>query len=264
MSTLLERARHGEPLADLGIIDIHGHLGTTGCPQPFATPAEMVAEMDRLAITAIAVSHSRCVSTGPEHGNERVLDAMRDHPGRILGYVIVHPRSADWVESQMRKYVTAGFIGLKLHSANGFPYTELAYRPALAIANERRMPVLLHTWGERSTLGQCRELSERYPDATFLLAHAGVENEAGYIEIANDRENVMLELALSRGPYGLVDRLVGAVGADKVLWGSDCFFMGQAQQIGKVLGAKISDSDKVKLLSTNARRVLDRILRPGA
>jgi hypothetical protein len=260
MSTLLERARRGEPLADVGIIDIHGHLGPTGCPQPIGTPAEMVAEMDRLAITAIAVSHARCIANGPERGNEEVLAAMRAHPGRILGYVIVHPSSPGHVESQMRKYVDEGFTGLKLHSAIGFPYTDEAYAPALALADERQMPVLLHTWGEAKTLLQCRELAERYPNAMLLLAHAGVENEAGYIELASDCENVMLELALSRGPYGLVDRLVAGVGADKVLWGSDCFFMGQAQQIGKVLGAKISDDDKAKLLSTNARRVLNRIV----
>ncbi|MFO7897582.1 MAG: amidohydrolase family protein [Planctomycetota bacterium] len=263
MSTLMERARRGEPLADVGIIDIHGHLGWTGCPLPYAPPEEMVAEMDRLAIESVAVSHSRCIYTRPDYGNEKVLAAMRAHPGRILGYVAIHPRSAEWVEEQMTQYIGEGFIGLKLHNANGFPYTDEAYEPALAIANEHRMPVLLHTWGQPETLGQCRELAGRYPDAALLLAHSGVENEPGYIELARDAPNVMLELALSRGPRGLVQRLVEAVGADRVVWGSDAFFMGQAQQIGKVLGARISDEDKVKLLSENARRVLGRVVEQG-
>jgi hypothetical protein len=261
MSTLLARARRGEPLADVGIIDIHGHLGWTGCPIPFATPDEMVAEMDRLAIEAVAVSHSRCVYTRPDYGNEQILAAMRAHPGRILGYVTVHPRSAAWVEAEMQRRLAQGFTGLKLHNANGFPYTDPAYAPALAIANERRMPVLLHTWGGPETLAECRELAGRYPETVLLLAHSGVENEIGYIELANDVSNVMLELALSRGPRGLVQRLVEAVGADRIVWGSDAFFMGQAQQIGKVLGAAISDEDKRKLLSENARRILGRIVR---
>ncbi|MFW6159000.1 MAG: amidohydrolase family protein [Planctomycetota bacterium] len=261
MSTLLDRARRGEPLAEVGIIDIHGHLGWTGCPLPYAPPDEMVAEMDRLAIESVVVSHTRCIYTRPDYGNEQVLAAMRAHPGRILGYVAVHPRSAEWVEAEMRRRVDQGFIGLKLHNANGFPYTDPAYEPALGIANERHMPVLLHTWGQPETLAQCRELAERCPDATLLLAHSGVENEPGYVELATDAPNVMLELALSRGPRGLVQRLVESVGADRVIWGSDAFFMGQAQQIGKVLGARISDEDKTNLLSTNARRILDRIER---
>ena len=68
-----------------------------------------------------------------------------------------------------------------------------------------------------------------------------------------------LELCFSRAPYGMVEYLVGEVGADKVLWGSDAVYLSTTQQIGKVLGARISDEDKVKVLSRNARRLLGKV-----
>jgi predicted TIM-barrel fold metal-dependent hydrolase len=55
-----------------------------------------------------------------------------------------------------------------------------------------------------------------------------------------------------------VERGVAAIGADKIVWGSDAYCYGLPQQIGKVLGAKISDADKEKILAGNARRILAR------
>jgi len=51
---------------------------------------------------------------------------------------------------------------------------------------------------------------------------------------------------------------VAAIGADKIVWGSDAYCYGLPSCCGKVLGAKISDVDKVKILSGNAKRILAR------
>jgi len=67
----------------------------------------------------------------------------------------------------------------------------------------------------------------------------------GYVAMANEHANVYLDLAYSRSPRGLVAELVERVGVAKVVWGSDAYFFNQAQQIGKVLGARIADADKM-------------------
>ena len=43
---------------------------------------------------------------------------------------------------------------------------------------------------------------------------------------------------------------------EKIVWGSDALFINMAQQIGKVLGAEITDNQKKRILSDNARRIL--------
>ncbi|KKK49641.1 hypothetical protein LCGC14_3133040, partial [marine sediment metagenome] len=55
------------------------------------------------------------------------------------------------------------------------------------------------------------------------------------------------------------EQLVAEAGAENVVWGSDAIFLSQAQQIGRVIGARISDEDKKTVLSGNARRLLGRI-----
>ncbi len=121
---------------------------------------------------------------------------------------------------------------------------------------ERRVPVYCREG--LVSLDQVGEIARRYPDATILLAHLRTMNEAGYYRIAREHPNVFVDTVGSSAARGLVERGVAAIGADKIVWGSDAYCYGLPQQIGKVLGAKISDEDKVKILSGNAQRILAR------
>ncbi len=93
------------------------------------------------------------------------------------------------------------------------------------------------------------------------MAHSGAGlNEKGYIELACEHENIYLELAMSGSTPGLVDRLVAGAGAEKIVWGSDTYFINMAQQVGKVLGARLSEEQKRIVLSENAKRILGRVI----
>ena len=261
MTTLLDRARSGESLADLDITDMHGHLGRWHFAIPDLSPSGLVAAMDRIGVSRILVSHTACISGDVSRGNDVVAAALREHPGRIEGYVALFPANGDFSAAETARCLDAGFIGVKLHNSNGFPYTDPAYAPALALANERRLPVLLHTWGKAEEFRAVRTLTDRYADIVWLLAHSGCTSADEYGRIARECPNVYLDLAYSAAPRGLVGELVASAGAEKVVWGSDAIFLCMSQQIGRVLGADISDDAKLKILSGNARGVLDRVRR---
>ncbi len=260
MTTLLQRAREGKPL-DIEIIDMHGHLGRFSFAIPDLSPERLVESMDRLGVRSIVCSHMRCMSVDTEYGNAEVAKAMQACPGRILGYVSVYPIDPQTVRRNVERWLAAGFTGLKLHNSNGFSYTDPAYEPAYAIADERRLPMLFHTWGEDSEFSEIRSIAGRYPQTAILLAHSACVNEDEYIRMAKDCPNVYLELCYSHSPLGLVARLAEAVGAEKVVWGSDCYFYSQVTQAGRVIGADLPDEAKVQILSGNAQRMLDRIRR---
>ena len=257
---LAAAARRGEPLTGSEIIDVHAHIGPYAFSIPDTSAAGIVEGMNRTGIAQVVASTMpRASHPAAMRGNDLVLDAMRAHPGRILGYMFLWPSSAGEVAAEAERCVEAGFSGVKLHNVNGIAYTHPAYEPALAVADEHRMPVLVHTWGQDADFAQCREIAERFPGLRLLTAHTGSSNEEEYCQLALDCPNVYLELAMSLSPRGLVKRLVERVGADQIVWGSDVCFINQAQQLGKVLGADIPDQDKAKILGGNARRILDRV-----
>jgi len=259
MSDLLARGRNGEPLTDVGAIDFHGHLGRADFTIPEPDAAALVATMDRVGVRSSVCSHVRCLYTRPERGNAEVFEATQAYPGRILGYVALVPNGRDWVRDEVERWTGKGFVGIKLHNHAGHPYSHPDYEPAFAVANERRMPVLFHTWGRAAEFEQIGRLAAAWPDASFVLGHAGSSNEKEYIRMARDFENVYLDTCLSRSPRGLVQRLVEGAGVNKVVWGTDATFLSLTQQVGKVLGARLSDADKTAVLATNAASILSRV-----
>lgn len=259
MNDLLESARSGQKIQDLRVIDMHGHLGVFGYAIPDVGAASIVAVMDRIGIESVALSHMQCMGSDVERGNDEVLAAMKAFPGRILGYISLYGGAGPQrVEREVQRCLAAGFMGLKIHNANDFAYTDAAYTPAYVLADQHHLPMLFHTWGDEKEFAQIKELAMRYPNTTILLAHGGCRNEAGYAEMVHGFKNVYLDIAFSAAPAGVVERLVDSVGADRIIWGSDVCFLNQAQQIGRVMGAQIPETDKRKILSANALQVLAR------
>jgi uncharacterized protein len=257
MSTLLERALAGEPLG-IEVIDMHAHFGRCRFGTGDPSPQGMVRRMDRMGIRAMLCSHMRTLSPDVAYGNAEMLKAMREAPGRILGYIGVYPYEAARTGRDVEHWLSEGFVGLKCHNSNGCPYDDPGYERAYAIADERRLPVLFHTWGSEKEFAQLRNVVARHPNFPMLLAHAGCTNEPGYIKIAQECPSVYFELAYSAGPHGLVERLVQAVGVQRVIWGSDGTFFSQNHQLGRAVGAQLSEQDKAAILGGNARTLLDR------
>ncbi len=255
MSAVLEQGRAGGPL-DIDVVDMHAHLGRFSFTIPDLDVASFVAAMDRVGVSASICSHMRAMSIDVEEGNAEIAKAMAAYPGRVLGYVAVYPFDPLTVRHSVERWVAEGFSGLKLHNLNGFSYADPAYAPALAIASDKGLPVLLHTWGDEKVMGEVLAISARYPGAAFLLAHAGAMNPDIYVSVARRRDNVYLEIAGSASPMGLVERFVRDVGAEKVVFGSDVYFLDQAQQVGRVAGANIPEEAKVMVFGGNARRIL--------
>jgi predicted TIM-barrel fold metal-dependent hydrolase len=260
MSTLLELGRQGKPITGFEVLDMHAHIGRFAFSIPNTGCDSLIEVMDRTGVSRTAITYMPVFTIeDTERGNRLVHDAITKHPDRLMGYVYVTPDDPKNVKASTEHWLKAGFTGLKMHNMNGFPYTHASYAPALALANDLRRPVLLHTYGQDEEFDQCVTLADQYPDLSILMAHSGAENRKRYAQLAGAYDNLYLELAMSLSPQGLVAWFVEQAGAEKVVWGSDICFLNQAQQIGKVLGAAIDDEDKKKILSVNALRILGRM-----
>jgi predicted TIM-barrel fold metal-dependent hydrolase len=235
---------------------MHGHYGKAPAFPIWGGDADdLVAEMDRVGIEKLIVSHQAVLTPNVVWGNDRVLEAISRYPGRILGYATCYPVNDKLGIEEIKRCIDAGMHGIKLHNSSGIAYTAAECGPVWELADVRKLPVLLHTWGD---IDKLEPVFEKYRNAPILLAHAGSEKPEMYVEYAKRYDNLHLELCFSRAPYGLVEYFVREVGAERILWGSDAPWMAFGQQIGRVIFADIPEEDKKRILVENPAKILDR------
>lgn len=223
---------------------------------------------EKLDVTYLAsclrLSGDRIDSPGPTDlhtanaENQRIVERSR---GRALGLCFVNPRYTEASLAEMERWIgRRGFVGLKLHVALHCHQPELD--PLVAWCAAHRVPVCQHTWvktngnlpGE-STPAMFRELAQRHPDAIMVMYHTGGDFVYG-AKAARGVDNIYCDLAGTDAVDGSVEALVNAVGADRVVFGSDLPGRALTSQLSKVLGSALSDIDKEKILYGNMARIL--------
>lgn len=246
--------------ATLPVIDAHAHYGPfQGIYFPKPETEGMLDIMNRAGVqTSICSAHSAL--RDPREGNPLVVEAARRHPGRFLAYLAVNPNYPDELEEAVAALSgrDPAVVGIKLHpSWHRYPLGGPAHAPAFAFADTHSLPVLSHTWGNTPTCGpeEVRRVAERYPNAPLLMGHScfGQFDEA--MALARDFPNVYLELTAAYRVSGLIERMVGTVGAEKVLFGSDLPWFDQLYGIGCVVFSHITDDDRRLILRDNAVRL---------
>jgi predicted TIM-barrel fold metal-dependent hydrolase len=261
-STLAEMCRAGLPTGEL-VIDAHCHLGPWSAfrVRRGGWAQAMVDAMDLCGISmSIVAPH---VAIGPDErlGNEQAYAASAEFPDRIVAYVTINPhRPRAAVEAEIARWGDAGIRGFKIHPAlHSYPAAGEGYRPMFEFADERGLPVLVHSWAGDSLAGPVilGDLAERHPGAQFLIGHAASSWDmiAASCDQAAGHPNVFLDVTTSSLVYDGLEAMVARAGADRILFGSDNPFLDPRPPLGRVLMSRISEDDKRLILGLNARRI---------
>ncbi len=249
------------------VIDAHGHLGR--CPTIHAAygGAEgILASMDSIGIDTTCISSFQALGGDYHRGNDAVADAVRRFPGRFWGYATINPTYPDDIEREMARCLDESrLFAVKLHPTWHETSPDApAYHRVYAAMQVRRGIVLSHTF---ATLSILERIAAGYPDVTFIEAHTAAtydpETAEAYAVVMEGRPNVYLDMCLSRVYYGDLERWVEAVGADRLLFGSDVPFNDNAHQIGRVTHAMISETEKRAILGGNMARIVAGVTGAG-
>jgi len=251
---LIENGRRGLRVEAFPIIDIHVH--SPGVGDVVVPPLEVqVEEMDRLGVKYALVSSGHAILGDVQYGNDEIIGMMDRFPDHIGGYCFVTAQYPDLMMSEVERcFQHPGFRGIKVYQL-GTDFDHPLFDPVWEFVNERKLPVLAHTWGGHLT--GFDNAARKAPNGSFFAAHAGSGFAyASYIEQVRDIPNLYLDLTYSREHTNMIEHFVEMLGADRIVWGSDTPVFSMAQQLGKVLFARISDDDKKTILHSNAARIL--------
>lgn len=255
--TIAQLALEGLPLSECFVVDGHMHNGRASrFYSHFDYYRDLIAQMDAIGINAGIVSN--LWNTGEAwQQHPEVLRMCQRYPGRFYGYLSPNP-NLDNFRQELEVYGREpAFIGIKLHPVEHLRDLMCPeYRYAYDFAAERRMPVLLHTWGMED-MRRFYEIAPQHPDTTLILGHSGGDEEPlqEAIRLAATFENIYLDIACTYVWNGAIEAMARGASAQKVLYGSDAYWNSMEASIGRVALAQITEKEKRQILGENARRI---------
>lgn len=250
-------------------VDSHFHLGSYPSFHFYDTDVRRyVAFMNRQQISYCMNVHSIGLFSGDlREGMEQNRMAYEISGGKILSYYVFNPNFGEHCLAVMEEDDDRNiFKAIKLHpSLHGVYADDPRYEAAWEYAEAKRLPIMSHTWAI-SSYNATQKYSypplfekyiAKYPTVNLICGHSGgrYDGMMQCVRLAKQYDNVFMDTSGDVYDYGLIDFLVREAGSDRVLFGSDGFWIDARTQIGMILDADVELADKENILYRNARRL---------
>src|SRR3954463_12834164 len=206
-------AAHGP----LTLFDAHTHIGQNDPDGMKQSPQELVEVMTRADARAVVFPmHEPDGYPGP---NDIAIETAASSDGRLASFCRLDPRADP--ANEARRCLDAGAVGIKLHPrAEQFTMSEPGVREIVAVAHERKVPILIHAGRGIPALGQDTvRLSSEFPNARLILAHAAISDLAWLWHVLPDHPNVFIDTAWWNPADHIA--LFSLVDPSHILWASD-------------------------------------------
>ena len=209
--------------------------------------------------------------------DEAILQILERDKDRLSGRTPINPADPERSCAKIEKWIRHGpCIAIKYPGLeDGVTCSHPNNDPILRLAQELDVHVYIHTWmkvggtprlpgggngkGESTPLDVAK-LAQRFPNVQIICGHTGGDWELG-VRVVRPYPNVLMEFAGSDPHSGMVDYAVRELGPDRLVWGGHGPSRSYATELGKVLDADISRSDRMKIFGGNLRRISASILR---
>ncbi len=178
----------------LEVFDAHTHLGHNDPDGMSCTFEELTGGLMQAGAKGAFVFPLH-EPDGYPAANDAVLAYARESHGLLVPFCRVNPH--DGAVAEAERCLARGARGIKLHPrAEEFTLDHPEVRKLIAIANERRLPVLIHAGRGIPALGaHAVALAGEFPDARLILAHAGICDLAWIWRAAPDHPNLLFDTA---------------------------------------------------------------------
>ena len=245
------------------ILDFHAHMDEHAeIYFPFSSAAEMVADMDRNGVRRLLFCGHFALDD-PLHGEPYNVRAVKQFPDRLRAYHIIHSRCLDPEREIAAVDENPGiYVGFKLlGDYNAFPVSDPVHDPYYAYLEKTGKLLLLHTWGGSPWDGeeQVAKVAERFPGLTIICGHSFFSRQKEGIALTRQYPNVYYELTAIPIVRGYLEDIVEAAGSERVLFGTDLPWFSTMHGVGMVLGADVTDEDRLNIFYRNGEKLLQSV-----
>ena len=172
-------------------LDAHTHIGSNDPDGYRCTREQLVGSLERIDAQAFVFPMHE--PEGYSAANDMVIEEAGATDGRLFPFCRLDPHGDAIGEAE--RSLGRGARGIKLHPrAEEFALDHPNLAPVFALADERRLPVLVHAGRGIPALGRhAVEATGKHPGMRLILAHAGISDLAWIWREAPDHPNLFFD-----------------------------------------------------------------------
>jgi hypothetical protein len=202
------------------VVDAHTHLGKDEDGQAL-DPESLIGFLDQIGPTAKACTfplHDPEREPAYRVPNDRVLHWAAESGGRLFPYCRLNPGEDPVAEAE--RCLALGARGIKLHPrAQAFGFGNHAAESIWKVADEAKVPILIHAGRGMPRMDPLAELALRYPDVVLVLAHAAIADQGMFASRLRDHPSTFYDTS-TFSVFDLLE-LFARVPVERIVFASD-------------------------------------------
>ena len=254
------------------IIDAHGHTTNPESPTRFPAPdsapvwAQWQPKMEFFGLTDFFVTPGETIADVAVFPGHSISDFCRSTGGRIRYFEGFDPRNVEASLKALEKSLPDPMcIGIKIHPPEHRTDADVPeYDQVFQMAAKYNKPIMTHSWGlsdynpnqRHATPDRFECWLKKYPGVSFVFGHTGGRPN-GFIQavgLFKKYPQCMGDLAGDLFNNQFLLHAVKEIGADRLMFGSDMYWIDPRCMLGMVLELDISTEDMLKILRGNAEK----------
>jgi hypothetical protein len=206
--------------ADALVVDAHTHLGRDEDGHALDLGG-LIASLDEVSPSARACTfplHDPERAPAYRVPNDRVLRWAQESGGRVYPYCRLDPAEDPVAEAE--RCLALGARGIKLHPrAQAFGFGDARAEAIWRVAQEAKVPILIHAGRGMPRMDPLADLALRFPDVVLVLAHAAIADQGMFASTLRDHPNVVYDTST----FSVFDQLdlFARVPAERIVFASD-------------------------------------------
>ncbi len=242
------------------VVDAHTHLGRDEDGQS-QTPDQLLEFLDQVRPDARASTfpfHDPERSPAYRVPNDRVLRWAQESEGRLYPYCRLDPAEDPVAEAE--RCLALGARGIKLHPrAQAFGFGNAAAEGIWKVADQAKVPILIHAGRGMPPMGRLADLALRFPDVVLVLAHAAIADQGMFASRLRDHPGILYDTST----FSVFDQLelFARVPAERIVFASDVPYDRPISALHTILRmaayAGLDDDERTKLVGGTMLDVLE-------